>query len=125
MHQEVNIARVYDGRLKTRERSWQRADLVLAVQQLDPCLVEHEETYELAKSDASAIHSSTPPGMSAFVALIYSKLEAPDPSQMSSETLVSLVSKVVFPLLRSMRFHHVHDEWLSKEYWEVEKRATS
>jgi|SRR3954466_7049533 hypothetical protein len=63
--------------------------------------------------------------MSALVPLIYSRPESVDPSQINSETLLSLVSWVAFPVSKSNRLHHDEVVWVSKEYCDVEKSATS
>lgn len=87
--------------------------------------LEGHDTHELAKSAMSDTHSSTPPGMSAFVLLIYNRPESLDPSQIISETLLSFVRGVVFPLAKSIKSHEEDEACVSKEYCEEENRATS
>lgn len=61
--------------------------------------------------------------MSALVLLIYKTLELP--SHTISETLLSSVIRLISPVFRWIRLHQAEDWWVSKEYCDVEKKATS
>ena len=50
------------------------------------------KTHDLEKLEVSEAQISTPPGISAFVALMYKRPESLAPDQINSETLLSLVS---------------------------------
>ena len=61
--------------------------------------------------------------MFALVLLIYKILELP--SHTISETLLSSVSRLISPVFSWTRLHQAEDWWASKEYCDVEKKATS
>jgi hypothetical protein len=82
-------------------------------------------THDLVKLEVSETQISTPPGISALVALMYRRPESLDPDQINSETLLSLVSWVTFPVSRSRRLHHEDVVCVSQEYSDVENSATS
>lgn len=63
--------------------------------------------YPFLKSEISETHSSTPPGMFALVLLIYKILKSP--SHTISETSLSFVSRLIFPVFRSIRLHQNED----------------
>jgi hypothetical protein len=77
------------------------------------------------KLEVSDTQISTPPGTSELVPLIYRSPESLDPDHINSETLVSLVSWVTFPVFKSNKLHHEDVAWVSQEYSEVENSATS
>lgn len=77
------------------------------------------------KLEVSDTQISTPPGTSELVPLIYRSPESLEPDHINSETLVSLVSWVTFPVFKSSKLHHEDVAWVSQEYSEVENSATS